>query len=250
MIDLHCHLDLYPDPRAVIAEIERLGMYVLAVTTTPLAWDGNLALVGASSRIRVAPGLHPEVIPDRFAELPLLLNLIHKSRYVGEIGIDGGPKMKEHLPLQESIFRDCLAACSQCDGRVISIHSRGAAKNVLDILDQHPTAGTPVLHWFSGTQAELNRAINRGCWFSVGPGMLRSRKGRTLAGLMPRDRVLTESDGPFVQEHGKSIMPWDIASAERALAECWGVSTFEIAPRMIDNFKRLSGIALTYRTAN
>lgn len=247
MIDLHCHLDLYPDPRSVVEESERRGIYVLAVTTTPLAWKGNLDLIRGATRIRVAPGLHPELVPDRHSELPLLLKLIEQSRYVGEIGIDGGPAMKKHLPLQERIFRECIAACTRSKGRVISIHSRAAAKNVLDILEQHPEAGVPVLHWFSGTKAELKRAIALGCWFSVGPGMLRSRKGVELAQLMPRDRMLTESDGPFVQDHGAPIMPWDMYRAEQILANCWGQTESDAAAQLTANFKRLSEIALSYQ---
>ena len=75
-----------------------------------------------------------------------------------------------------------------------------ASGAVLDRLQAYRDAGIPVLHWFSGPRRDLECAIELGCWFSVGPAMLRSRTGRALAALMPRDRVLTESDGPFAQE--------------------------------------------------
>jgi TatD DNase family protein len=240
VIDLHCHIDLYPDPGRIIAECARQGVYVLAVTTTPLAWEGNLKLTRGKPRIQVALGLHPELVPERHAELPLLLSLIPRSRYVGEVGIDGSPHMKKHVPLQTDIFHQVVAKCADLSGRVISIHSRAAATNVLDILEQHPSAGVPILHWFSGTLAELDRAIALGCWFSVGPGMLRSKKGRLLAARMPRDRVLTETDAPFVQDRGRPLMPWDVETAELALAECWDRSAPDISELLLRNFRTLS----------
>lgn len=246
MIDLHCHLDLYPDPAEIIAECVRKGVYVLAVTTTPLAWEGNLKLIHGKPRIQVAPGLHPELVPERHAELPLLLGLISRSRYVGEVGIDGSPHLKKLIPLQAEIFRQVVAQCARHSGRVISIHSRAAATHVLDIVEQHPSAGVPILHWFSGTMAELDRAIALGCWFSVGPGMLRSKKGRLLASRMPRDRVLTETDAPFVQDRGRPLMPWDVEAGELALAECWDQSAPEISEHLLQNFRSLTATATAF----
>lgn len=240
MIDFHCHIDLYPDPASVIAQCRARGTYVLAVTTTPRAWEGDLALIGDSQRIRVAPGLHPEVVPERHSELPLLLDLIRRTRYVGEVGIDGGPNLRRHLALQDQVFRSVLAECARHNGRVISIHSRAAAARVLDAIAAHPSAGIAVLHWFSGSHAQLLRAIDLGCWFSVGPGMLRSKKGALLARAMPRDRVLTETDGPFVQQGTSSLMPWDAERAEHALAECWNLSPDKIRDQMLVNLGTLT----------
>lgn len=221
-------------------------MYVLAVTTTPLAWEGNLALLKGQSRIRVSPGLHPELVPERHSELPLLLQLLARSRYVGEVGIDGGPNLKGHLQLQDEVFRATLSECARYGGRVISIHSRGAATEVLDAIEANKGIGIPVLHWFSGSQSQLARAIELGCWFSVGPGMLRSKKGASLAQLMPQDRVLTETDGPFVQHRGEPLMPWDTAAAALVLADCWSLSIEETNSILMANLKTLTTHANQY----
>lgn len=246
MIDFHCHIDLFPDPASVISGCEQRGTYVLAVTTTPRAWEGNIALLKGCSRIRLAPGLHPELVPERHSELPLLLDLIARSRYVGEIGIDGGPNLRAYSELQANVFQAALLECARHGGRVISIHSRGAAKQVLDAIESQPEAGIPVLHWFSGSQTQLQRAIELGCWFSVGPGMLRSRKGAQLAQMMPRDRVLTETDAPFVQSDGGPLMPWDSELAEGSLAGCWGLSAADVRNLMAQNFRVLTATAQTF----
>ena len=121
----------------------------------------------------------------------------------------------------------------------MSIHSRRASRSVLDELGSHPGAGIPVLHWFSGSQRDLNRAIAFGCWFSVGPAMLQSAKGRTLASQMPRDRVLTESDGPFAQLSDRTLLPWDSALAARELAVLWNLTDREATAQLNANLKRL-----------
>ena len=69
MIDFHCHVDLYPDPSTVLAEAVRKGCYVLAVTTTPLAWSGTRRVINGAPRIQVGLGLHPELVVERAHEV-------------------------------------------------------------------------------------------------------------------------------------------------------------------------------------
>lgn len=242
MIDLHCHLDLYPDPWRVAEECRAQQLYVLSVTTTPTAWNGTAALAKGGSRIRTALGLHPQLAHERKGELALFERLLPETRYVGEIGLDGGPEYKRYWGDQVTVFERILAACRDDGGRVLSVHSRRAATPVLDYLEKSPGAGTPVLHWFSGSPRELSRAVDLGCWFSVGPAMLAGQKGRALAGTMPRDRVLTETDGPFAQVGGQSANPWDAAIAVEGLAEIWGVTRQEAERLLRENLRRLTSI--------
>lgn len=104
---------------------------------------------------------------------------------------------------------------------------------------QSAVAGTPILHWFSGTQGELERAIRLGCWFSIGPAMLAGNKGKQLACAMPRDRVLTETDGPFTKKGDASLMPWDVLDAERELARMWELGDKETQALLLTNLRRL-----------
>lgn len=240
MIDFHAHLDLYPDPRGIAKQVAERGMYVLSVTTTPSAWRGTSALASRGSRIRTALGLHPQIAHERVSELPLFDLQLHETMYVGEIGLDGGPEFKQHWQTQLTVFDHILNACRVAGGRIMSIHSRRAASAVLDRLEAHPGAGIPILHWFSGSKRELQRAIALGCWFSVGPAMLVSEKACALARDMPRDRVLTETDGPFAQIGGESARPWDAGRAIAQLAELWGDMTIEETDRLIHaNLRRL-----------
>ena len=121
----------------------------------------------------------------------------------------------------------------------MSIHSRRAARQVLETLERYPNAGVPILHWFSGCRRELEMAVELGCWFTVGLPMLRSKKGRTLVSLMPRDRVLTETDGPFTQVNGSSAYPWHAALAIEELAAIWEIPGAQAGPMLRENLRSL-----------
>jgi TatD DNase family protein len=239
MIDFHCHLDLYPDPREVIRQCAEQRMYVLSVTTTPSAWEQTSALVAAAPRIRVALGLHPELARARKAELELFDRFLPACRYVGEIGLDGGPEHRASWQDQLHVFDHILAACQSAGGRVMTIHSRRAADQVLARLSAFPNAGVPVLHWYSGGVRTLAKAIELGCWFSVGPAMLAGERGRTLVARMPQDRVLTETDGPFAIVNSRNALPWDVDQAITALADLWKSNRDDVAAILDDNLRRL-----------
>lgn len=220
MIDFHCHLDLYPNPEGVADEAQRRGIGVLSVTTTPSAWPGTSRLGQARPAIKTAIGFHPQLASERRHELRIFDRYLRETHFVGEVGLDGSPEFKGTWALQLYVFEHILEACSSAGDKIVSIHSRRAATSVLDFLDIF-TAIYPILHWFSGNKAELDRAIARRCWFSVGPAMLAGAKGRSLVAAMPRDRVVLETDGPFAQVHRTPLNPWDVALASRALAETW-----------------------------
>lgn len=240
MIDFHCHLDLYDNPSSVLSEAVRQRCYVLAVTTTPLAWKGTQSLVGNAPRVQVAVGLHPELVATRQNEIHQLCELLPETRYVGEIGLDGSSPHRSSLSVQRKVFETVLQACELAGGRIMTIHSRGAASLVLDYLETYEKAGLPVLHWFSGTRAELDRAVELGCWFSVGPAMLRGEKGRRLASLMPLDRILTETDGPLARLKNSPLMPWNVDVAEKGLGTLWELDHNTVRRQLNQNLRNLA----------
>lgn len=234
---MHCHLDLYQEPFQVAKECKRRGTYVLSVTTTPKAWAGTCKLAEGSSRIRTSLGLHPQIAHQRSHELELFDSLILEAKYVGEIGLDGGKGFKDHWEVQLKVLRHILNTVNRSGGRIMTIHSRQSAAAVLDEIEG--VNGTPVLHWFTGTRAQLKRAIDIGCWFSVGPAMLSTKKGIELVTMIPRNRILTETDGPFAKHSGKPLMPWDCNIAEQQLANIWQCSIGETNHQLRENLRDL-----------
>jgi len=241
VIDFHCHLDLYRNPGEVLRESVRRSCYVLAVTTTPLAWNGTLQLVGGSPRIQVALGLHPELVAERYREVAEFRRLLPEAKYVGEIGLDGSARFKGSFDLQKRVLRELLLATAEAGGRIMSIHSRAASSEVLDALAEHPGSGTPVLHWFMGNGREVRRATELGCWFSVGPAMLRTKRGIQVLGQLPPNRVLTETDGPFTESKGQALNPWDTSIAVSGIASAWEISPQDANRRIRSNLRTLLG---------
>ncbi|GAB4195051.1 MAG: TatD family hydrolase [Wenzhouxiangellaceae bacterium] len=221
--DFHCHVDLYPDPPALIKECERQFVTVLAVTTTPRAWAQNLEWTKDSAFVHAAVGLHPELVGERFEEVSLLEDLISQSRLVGEIGLDGSPKHRSHFNRQKEVFTRALIAANRHGERLVSIHSRRAAADVIALIDQHirPERVTCILHWFSGSQAQLRFAAKLGCYFSVNEAMLNSDRGRALVKEIPNDRILTETDAPFAIVNGKQVHPSSIDKLIQKLADLY-----------------------------
>lgn len=238
MIDFHCHLDLYPQPDCVAQECAKRGVYVLSVTTTPSAWYRTSEL--GKNRTRTALGLHPQLAHERKAELSLFDALVDYTSYIGEIGLDGTPEFRIYWKDQITVFHHILGSCSRAGGRIMSIHSRFSSKVVLEFLRSHPNAGIPVLHWFSGSAKDLTQAIEMGCWFSVGVGMLNSERGKSLTARIPRERILTESDGPFAQIDGRAVLPWEIGRAVDVLTDIWGNDRHETEEILKDNLRHIT----------
>ena len=142
---------------------------MLAVTTTPNAFEGNLRLVGDARRIRVAVGLHPELVQERFREVDLVCKLMEGTRYVGEVGLDGSPTCRNSLPKQREVLQLIFEECAKQGGKVISLHSRMATTAVLDEIERGGALGIPILHWFTGNEDELHRAVSLGLHRSPEP---------------------------------------------------------------------------------
>ena len=183
--------------KASLGKCKTMGVEVLSVTTTPSAWVGTRLLAGDSTKIRTALGIHPQLARERSSELRLFDELLPEAKFVGEIGLDGSRQFRSQWREQVAVFEHVLESCRIAGGRILSIHSRQAAVEVLDRIEAQQGAGTAILHWFSGGVNDLVRAIELGCWFSVGPAMLVSKRGIALAERMPMD--------PGVDRVGRSI---------------------------------------------
>ncbi len=243
--DFHCHVDLFPDPAAAIASCERECIVTVAVTTTPRAWIQNRRWTAASRYVHAAAGLHPELAGERHAEIGLLEELISETPFVGEVGLDGSTQHRKTLPAQKDVFVRALAAAQRVGGRVVSIHSRRAAKDVLDCLSEHTTAARvmPILHWFSDSASLARRAAEQGCYFSVNHKMLATDAGRAIVRSLPTECLLTETDAPFTEVDGRKSEPRDVLKTAEALAAARGVSVAEMCQTLRENAGRVFAFA-------
>lgn len=245
LVDFHCHLDLFPDHPVAVQEAEEAGVFTLAVTTTPRAWSRNVELARTTRRVRVALGLHPQLLTERADELPLWESLLPEARYVGEVGLDAGPRFYGSFELQKRVFKHILQCCDRAGGKVLSVHSVRSAKIVLDHIEAYLPIdkGRVVLHWFTGTRSELKRAIEMGCYFSINGMMLTKDRGQDIVKAIPLDRLLTETDAPFGQVDGRAAKPTDVSRTVEALARMHGIDATSVASMIRENLRVLVDFA-------
>lgn len=241
LVDFHCHLDLYPDHQVAVQESEDAGVFTLAVTTTPRAWSRNHELAQRTRYVRAALGLHPQLVAERAGELDLWDRHLPETRYVGEVGLDAGPRFYKSFDLQKRVFQHVLQSCAEAGDKIITVHSIRAAKTVLDHIESYlpPTRGKVVLHWFTGTKAEARRALELGCYFSINAAMLENSRHSAMVAAIPTDRLLTETDGPFTKTGARPSKPADVALVVEMLGSLHNIAAATVAATVRSNLRSL-----------
>lgn len=204
LCDAHCHVDFAADARAVARDADRACCALLCSTVEPEGYDRARALFPPDEfpLVRVGVGLHPRwVAPEpgaARAQVRAVADRLPHAAFAGEVGLDFGPRYAATADVQRQVFTQLVRACVAAGGMMLSIHAVRSAATVLDILEREGAFDSCrcVLHWFSGTSDELNRARALGCWFSVGERMLATRRGRAYVRAIPADRLLLETDLP------------------------------------------------------
>lgn len=204
LYDTHFHLDLQKNVKAAIEEINANKIYTIAMTNLPVLYEKEKQQF-YSPYIRTALGFHPELIGEYKKYIPLMWEKLSKARYIGEVGLDFTDKT--YQADQVSFFSELVQRCRKDENKIISIHSRKAEREVLDVLDD-AFSFKAILHWFSGDSYLLDRAVKMGCYFSVNGKMLKSRKIERMLEIVPKNRILLETDSPFgdiIKSHVESL---------------------------------------------
>lgn len=234
-IDTHCHLDLYKNPLCIVNDIGRLGIHVVAVTNAPFVFRSTVSLAKNCDFIHPSIGLHPELVKSHSKQLSYLFEELENTLFVGEVGLDYSTTDEVERSLQRKVFESILSKCHDYGDKFISVHSRRAANDVISMIDSS-FRGTAVLHWFTGTVKQLELAQDNGLFFSINPAMVLSNSGQRLIAAMNPSRVLTETDGPFIDFKGNSAQPQNVSFVVDYLAKLWGMSEAEAKEIIHCNF--------------
>lgn len=242
LVDFHCHLDLYPDFESLVAECDTHGIHTVAVTTTPRAWLKNHELAARTKHVHAALGIHPQIVGTHGHEIDLWESLLPRARYVGEVGLDAGPRYFRTLELQKKVFERVLQACNREGAKILSVHSIRSTALVLDMIETYIDPGKVrlVLHWFTGSTSEARRATQLGCYFSINEQMATSPRSSKVVACLPDDRLLTETDGPFASTQGKPSRPIDAANSVKAIAAARQASSAQIKAIVAKNFATIT----------
>lgn len=221
LADMHCHLDFSSDMAALARLAQAHGVAAFSNTVTPEGYLAASKALAGFLNVRVGVGLHPWWVADGRCgaeQVELACQLIQKTRFVGEVGLDFAPRREGTFETQFDAFERIVNACCAQNGKVISIHAVRSATVVLDVLERHRAtrSNACILHWFSGSSQELARARNMGCYFSINPAMLATKRGRAYVRQIPPERLLLETDLPDEGTDAAQAGPAWIAQLKRA----------------------------------
>lgn len=237
MLDAHCHIDLYNDPYRIARESEEQRIFTLAVTRLPSHFAEACEYLANFRYVRPGLGFHPLLASHYPAEIEEFEKLVSSARYIGEIGLDFTVRDEEKKRQQVELL-DHILTLTHNDDQVFSLHSRWAEAHVLELLLRHGCRKC-IFHWYSGSLKTLARIIDAGYYLSINHQMLISKNGRSIIEATPHDRILTETDGPFIKLDGRDIRPSDIESTQKGLSEIWGINVEDVALRIRENLKKL-----------
>lgn len=234
MIDTHCHLEHYRNSFEILNEIEQLKIYTIAVSMVPEGYLETRKHVEFSKYVRAALGLHPKFAVSHYSSMKLFEELVDQTTYIGEVGLDYSINNGNDRRIQKEIFERILSTI-QGKNKILTIHSVQSAKDVLDLLVKY-NHKKAIFHWYSGDCETLEEIIRRGYYLSINPAMIRNNNGKDIISKIPKNRVLTETDGPFVKVNNKVARPKDVEYIEAYLSKIWNLSTIEVSELIKENF--------------
>jgi TatD DNase family protein len=246
LYDSHCHLDpmrFGADMPDVLARARAAGVTRLTVIGTRAA-DSEAAaeLAAREPGIVAAAGIHPnDVAEAEPGEWDRIVRLV-------ETGLDWY-RTTASPDLQREFF-DRHLRLAQRAARPVVIHTRDSIRDTLDMLREALGRGlvTPVLHSFTGTAAEAAEAVDLGCHLGFA-GMVTFRSSaalREVAKGVPLDRLLVETDSPFLSPEplrGKRNEPANVVHTARCLALARGETLESLAAATTANARRIFGAA-------
>lgn len=234
-IDFHVHIDFYDNPWEVINAYEDRGIYALFVTNLPEIYEKHLAKYEGFKYVKLALGYHPEIITEYPFDKDCFLKNLKYTNYIGEIGLDftGCNELDKRKQVQSfKLICDIVKGKS----KILSIHSRKAENVVLTILNEN-NIEFAVFHWYSGAIDLIKSIVDSGYYFSVNYGMLKSKSGRNALNNIPLDKILFETDGPFIRREKKVISPHDIECIYSEFNVFYNIDNFQDI--VYFNFKKL-----------
>lgn len=254
MIDSHCHIAGPEFAGDLEAVVDRARAAKLSYAMVILAADDGAELARAAQvsarwdAVRFSIGIHPHAAgkyaddPARAArEVDAAIEAQPLTRGVGEIGLDYHYDLAPR-DVQQAVFREQLRLAAR-RGLPIVIHTREAAEDTFRILaEEQPNRG--VFHCFTGDRDMARQALDIGFYISLA-GIVtfpRALELKEVARMVPADRLLIETDSPYlapVPHRGKRNEPAHVTRVAEAIAELRGVGVEDVGHAADDNFVRL-----------
>ena len=254
LIDTHCHLDLEPLACAVEAVLERarsVGVrQCLSIGTTVSASRANIELARRYPMLRAAVGVHPNeaeaVTDETLAEIESLAKDPHVAA-IGEVGLDDY-RTRASPASQLRALRGFVAIAHRRNLPLV-LHCREAYEPLLELLREPASGGIRgVIHCASGPPSFIREALERGLYVSFAGNVTfpNAQAIRALVPLVPDDRLLVETDAPFLSPQpvrGQTNEPAHVAHTAIYLAQLRGMTVEALGALTSRNARALFGFS-------
>ena len=205
------------------------------MTNSPEIYHSCKRLYSETKYVKFALGYNPQVSANTPFNKRLFLSQLGSTKYIGEVGLDYSAKNVNSKAIQIEAF-DLICQNAASYNKILSVHSRMAEKDTLDILTQNGIKRA-IIHWYTGDLETFKSFAQAGYYFSVNANMCATNKGRSIIKHIPLDKLLIESDGPFTKVNSKKYSPTDLALTYRCLSDLLEITDLEKV--VFSNFNRL-----------
>jgi len=251
IVDSHCHLDfdsLASDRAGVLARAANAGVETILTISTRLSqFPDILRIAEGDARVYCSVGVHPHNADEEGVDSPADL-IAHAAAPrvvgIGETGLDYYYEYSSPEAQRRNFLSHITA--SRETGLPLIVHARDADRDTMEILSQEYAKGSfpGVIHCFTGSRALAERAIDLGLYVSFS-GIITFKNAQELRDIardLPEDRILVETDAPFlapVPHRGKPNEPSFVVHTAQCLADIRGLSHEALYRVTTDNFYRL-----------
>ena len=235
IVDTHCHFDLYPNPKEVIDELEKNEIITIGMTNLPSHFKMGYPHTRNLKKVRLSLGLHPLMASSHAKEFPLFMKCLDMTSYIGEVGLDFSKDGIATKNTQLDSFEKILKAVSN-KNKILSIHSRLAEKEVLGMLRKYKIENA-IFHWYSGGLKLIDEIIDSGYYFSINTAMIKSVNGQKIIKRIPKEFILTETDGPFIEVNNRIVKSSDITIVINYLNKVFKSKQME--NQIVENYMKL-----------
>lgn len=205
LIDTHFHLDFYRNHNEIYKIINENKQYTLCMTNSPGVFLSCKNLYPETKYLKFALGFHPLDNSLKDKDFNDFIRMAKNVSYIGEVGLDFKSNKSLEVEKQLYYFEKIVELCAK-ENKLLSVHIKGAEKELIEIISKYKPLKC-IVHWYSGSTKYLRDLIKLGCYFSVNSNMTLNTQALQRVKLIPDERILIESDGPFSKVGGKKYNP-------------------------------------------
>ncbi len=237
-VDIHSHIDseeFNSDRDSIVKKCN------IIIVDAGINYENDLKVLeiaGRYTNVIPAVGLHPENInyDNPRKEIDSVISLIEKAEIISEIGLDYyWIKDEEKRKIQKKVLEELLSIAEK-ENKPAVIHVRGGLRDFLEIIESFKVRFD--VHAYEGSVKNAMKIIELGGYLSFPPIIVRDKQRQIIALNVPKERILTETDSPFLGSTRDRNEPCNVKTTLETLSTLWKIDIKDIEEIIFQNFRR------------